>query len=227
MNTPTLGMCPATENLNQITWELPIPSFTNYLFKDNDRTRDLAACNNLRWIVSPVSIASGIILKRTQWRPMLVMALAFGLFQALMPFIGWMFAKTFSHLIESIDHWIAFAILAFLGGRMILESFKDEDCRQTFNPASPKVVFTMAIATSIDALAIGISFALLGINNYTDILSPILIIGFVSFVMSLIGLYFGIKCGCGCARKLKAELWGGIILVAIGLKILIEHLFLQ
>ena len=174
-----------------------------------------------------VSIASGIILKRTQWRPMLVMALAFGLFQALMPFIGWMFAKTFSHLIESVDHWIAFAILAFLGGRMILESFKDEDCRQTFNPASPKVVFTMAIATSIDALAIGISFALLGINNYTEILSPILIIGFVSFVMSLIGLYFGIKSGCGCARKLKAELWGGIILVAIGLKILIEHLFLQ
>ncbi|WP_195439822.1 manganese efflux pump MntP [Bacteroides thetaiotaomicron] len=174
-----------------------------------------------------VSIASGIILKRTQWRPMLVMALAFGLFQALMPFIGWMFAKTFSHLIESVDHWIAFAILAFLGGRMILESFKDEDCRQTFNPASPKVVFTMAIATSIDALAIGISFALLGINNYTEILSPILIIGFVSFVMSLIGLYFGIKCGCECARKLKAELWGGIILVAIGLKILIEHLFLQ
>ena len=148
-----------------------------------------------------VSIASGIILKRIQWRPMLVMALAFGLFQALMPFIGWMFAKTFSHLIESVDHWIAFAI--------------------------PKVVFTMAIATSIDALAIGISFALLGINNYTEILSPILIIGFVSFVMSLIGLYFGIKCGCGCARKLKAELWGGIILVAIGLKILIEHLFLQ
>ena len=174
-----------------------------------------------------VSIASGIILKRIQWRPMLVMALAFGLFQALMPFIGWMFAKTFSHLIESVDHWIAFAILAFLGGRMILESFKNEDCRQTFNPASPKVVFTMAIATSIDALAIGISFALLGINNYTEILSPILIIGFVSFVMSLIGLYFGIKCGCECARKLKAELWGGIILVAIGLKILIEHLFLQ
>ena len=174
-----------------------------------------------------VSIASGIILKRIQWRPMLVMALAFGLFQALMPFIGWMFAKTFSHLIESVDHWIAFAILAFLGGRMILESFKNEDCRQTFNPASPKVVFTMAIATSIDALAIGISFALLGINNYTEILSPILIIGFVSFVMSLIGLYFGIKCGCGCALKLKAELWGGIILVAIGLKILIEHLFLQ
>lgn len=174
-----------------------------------------------------VSIASGIILKRTQWRPMLVMAFAFGFFQAAMPFVGWMFAKSFSHLIESIDHWIAFAILAFLGGRMVLESFKEEECRQTFNPASLRVVLTMAIATSIDALAIGVSFAFLGVKDYTDILSPILIIGLVSFVMSLIGLMFGIRCGCGIARKLKAELWGGLILILIGVKILIEHLFFQ
>ena len=89
-----------------------------------------------------VSIASGIILKRTQWRPMLVMAFAFGFFQALMPFIGWMFAKSFSHLIESVDHWIAFAILAFLGGRMIFESFKEEECCQLFNPTKLKVVLT-------------------------------------------------------------------------------------
>ena len=174
-----------------------------------------------------VSIASGIILKHTQWRPMLVMAFAFGFFQALMPFIGWMFAKSFSHLIESVDHWIAFAILAFLGGRMIFESFKEEECCQLFNPTKLKVVFTMAIATSIDALAIGISFAFLGVQDYTQILSPICIIGLVSFVMSLIGLIFGIQCGCGIARKLKAELWGGIILVIIGLKILVEHLFFQ
>ena len=93
-----------------------------------------------------VSIASGIILKRTRWKPMLVMAFAFGFFQAIMPFIGWMCAKTFSHLIESVDHWIAFAILAFLGGRMILESFKEEECCKLFNPANPKVVLTMAIA---------------------------------------------------------------------------------
>lgn len=174
-----------------------------------------------------VSIASGIILKRTRWRPMLVMAFAFGFFQAMMPFIGWMFAKNFSHLINNVDHWIAFAILAFLGGRMIVNSFKEEECCQLFNPANPKVVLTMAIATSIDALAVGISFAFLGVENYTEILSPILIIGFVSFVMSLIGLVFGIRCGCGLARKLKAELWGGIILVLIGLKIVIEHLFFQ
>ena len=75
-----------------------------------------------------VSIASGIILKRIQWRRMLVMAFFFGLFQAIMPLLGWLGASTFSHLIESVDHWIAFAILAFLGGRMIKESFKEEDC---------------------------------------------------------------------------------------------------
>ena len=172
-----------------------------------------------------VSIASGIILKRIQWKPMLTMALAFGFFQALMPLLGWIGASTFSHPIESVDHWIAFGILAFLGGRMIIESFKDEDCRQDINPASLKVVFTMAVATSIDALAVGVSFAFLGIRDYSAILYPIGIIGLVSFVMSLIGLFFGIKCRCGIARKLRAELWGGIILILIGVKILIEHLF--
>ena len=172
-----------------------------------------------------VSIASGIILKRTQWRPMLVMALAFGLFQALMPFIGWMFAKTFSHLIESIGHWIAFGILAFLGGRMIMESFKDEDCKHEYDPTSLKVVLALAVATSIDALAVGVSFAFLGIKQFSAILSPIGIIGFVSFALSMVGLMFGIRFGCGIARRLRAELWGGIILVIIGTKILIEHLF--
>ena len=172
-----------------------------------------------------VSIASGIILKRIQWRPMLVMAFFFGLFQAIMPLLGWLGASTFSHLIESVDHWIAFAILAFLGGRMIKESFKEEDCCQRFNPASLKVVITMAIATSIDALAIGVSFAFLGIKSCSSILYPVGIIGFVSFLVSLIGLIFGIRFGCGIARKLRAELWGGIILILIGTKILIEHLF--
>ena len=174
-----------------------------------------------------VSIASGIILKCVRWRPMLTMAFAFGFFQAMMPFVGWMFANTFSHLIESIDHWIAFGILAFLGGRMIVESCKEEECRNTFDPTSLKVVLTMAVATSIDALAVGVSFAFLGVRDYSAILSPVAIIGLVSFVMSLIGLLFGIRCGCGIARRLKAELWGGVILVLIGVKILVEHLFLD
>ena len=171
-----------------------------------------------------ISIASGILLKRTLWRPMLMMAFFFGLFQALMPLIGWACASTFSHLIEVVYPWIAFAILAFLGGRMVRESFKEEDCRQDFDPTRLKVVLMLAVATSIDALAVGVSFAFLGMKSVTTILSPVGIIGFVSFALSLIGLTFGIRFGCGFARRLKAERWGGVILILIGLKILIEHL---
>lgn len=172
-----------------------------------------------------VSIASGIILKRVRMRPMLIMALAFGFFQALMPLHGWIGASFFSHLIENIDHWIAFAILAFLGGRMVLESFKDEDCRHEFDPTSLKVVSALAVATSIDALAVGVSFAFLGVRSFSSILPSIGIIGFVSFALSFVGLMFGIRFGCGIARKLRAELWGGVILIIICTKILIEHLF--
>lgn len=172
-----------------------------------------------------VSIASGIILKHAKLRPMLVMAISFGFFQALMPLLGWIGASFFSHLIESVDHWIAFGILAFLGGRMIIESFKDEDCKHEYDPSSLKVVLALAVATSIDALAVGVSFAFLGIRDFSAILPPIGIIGFVSFALSMAGLMFGIRFGCGIARKLRAELWGGIILIIIGTKILIEHLF--
>lgn len=174
-----------------------------------------------------VSIASGILLKRVRLRPMLVMAFFFGLFQALMPLVGWIGAGLFSHLIENIDHWIAFGILAFLGGRMIKESFEDEECRHEYDPTRLQVMLTLAVATSIDALAIGVSFAFLGIKGLSDILPPVGIIGLVSFGLSLAGLLIGIRFGCGIARKLRAELWGGIILVFIGTKILIEHLFLN
>ena len=143
-----------------------------------------------------VSIASGIILKRARLRPMLVMAISFGFFQALMPLLGW-----------------------------IMESFKDEDCKHEYDPTSLKVVLALAVATSIDALAVGVSFAFLGIKQFSAILSPIGIIGFVSFALSMVGLMFGIRFGCGIARRLRAELWGGIILVIIGTKILVEHLF--
>ena len=172
-----------------------------------------------------VSIASGIILKRVRLRPMLVMAVSFGFFQALMPLLGWIGASFFSHLIESIDHWIAFGILAFLGGRMIMESFKDEGCKHEYDPTSLKVVLALAVATSIDALAVGVSYAFLGIKQFSGNLSPIRNYGFVSFALSMVGLMFGIRFGCGIARRLRAELWGGIILVIIGTKILVEHLF--
>lgn len=170
-----------------------------------------------------VSIASGIIIKKIEWRTMLTMAFFFGLFQAAMPFIGWIFASRFSHLIESVDHWVAFLLLLFLGGKMIIESFKEDDCKKDFNPASLKVVLALAVATSIDALAVGVSFAFLGRNTVNTILMPIAIIGLVSFIMSLCGLLFGIF--FGCRHNMRVELWGGIILIVIGCKILIEHLF--
>ena len=130
----------------------------------------------------------------------------------------------FSHLIENYDHWIAFGLLAFLGGRMIKESFSNED-KRCFDPTKLKVVVTLAIATSIDALAIGISFAFVGINSFTSILSPIVIIGFTSFVISTLGSLIGVF--CGKRFNLRMELWGGLVLIIIGVKILIEHLFLS
>ena len=165
-----------------------------------------------------VSIASGIILKRVQLRPMLIMALAFGFFQALMPLLGWIGASFFSHLIESIDHWIAFAILAFLGGRMIMESFKDEDCRHEFDPTKLKVVAALAVATSIDALAVGITLAFLNVA----LIPSVTFIGVTTFVISAIGIRIGNI--FGMKYKSRAEFAGGVILICIGLKILLEHL---
>lgn len=172
-----------------------------------------------------VSVASGIIYGRVRWRLMLAMAFLFGFFQAFNPLIGWVATDRFRFLIESFDHWIAFAILAFLGVRMIMDSFKEEEER-TFNPRRLKVIFTLAIATSIDALAVGVSFSCMGITRLDNLLYPLAAIGLVSFAMSLLGLFLGIFCGKGFARRLRAELWGGVILIIIGVKVLLEHLAL-
>ena len=170
-----------------------------------------------------VAVASGVIMERVRWRPMLTMALAFGLFQALNPLIGWLGTNYFRHLIESVDHWIAFAILLFLGGRMVIESFGKEENKH-FNPLDTKVILTMALATSIDALAVGISFVCMGMNEASDLVYLLCVIGFVSFAVTMAGLLFGIKFGGRYARRIKADLWGGIILIAIGVRVLVEHL---
>ena len=170
-----------------------------------------------------VAVASGVIMERVRWRPMLTMALAFGLFQALNPLIGWLGTNYFRHLIESVDHWIAFAILLFLGGRMVIESFGKEENKH-FNPLDTKVILTMALATSIDALAVGISFVCMGMNEASDLVYPLCVIGFVSFAVTMAGLLFGIKFGGRYARRIKADLWGGIILIAIGVRVLVERL---
>lgn len=169
-----------------------------------------------------VSIASGIILKEIKWRPILLTALLFGFFQAFNPLIGWVGTDCFKNFIESVDHWIAFGILFFLGVRMMLESFKDEE-EKHFNPESLKVIFTMAIATSIDAFAVGISFSCMGIATLGSLLYPLSAIGVTAFAMSILGLFLGIRFGKRFARKLRAELWGGVILIAIGIKVLVEH----
>lgn len=172
-----------------------------------------------------VSIACGIYQKKNYLRPMLTMAFFFGLFQGAMPLVGWLGASTFSHLIENIDHWIAFGILTFLGIRMIKESFKEEECKEGFDLSKLKVIITLAIATSIDALAVGVSFALLDMETIREILHPVFIIGITSFLLSIIGFIAGSSTKYAC--KLRAELWGGIILIFIAVKILIEHLFIQ
>lgn len=170
-----------------------------------------------------VSIASGIFFKKVVWRPMLTMALLFGFFQALNPLLGWWGADLCRELIESVDHWVAFGVLGFLGARMIVESFKEEE-EKRFNPRRYKVIFTLAIATSIDALAVGISFSCMGYETVVSLCYPLGVIFLVSFVLTVVGLGLGLKCGNGFAKRLRAEMWGGIILLLIGTRVLIEHL---
>ena len=170
-----------------------------------------------------VSIASGIILKRIEWKPILSMAFCFGLFQALMPLISWALFVRVGTLLQQIDHWVAFGLLLFLGGNMIREAFSKEE-EHHFNPHRWAVILTLAVATSIDALAVGISFAFIGFNTLASMVYPLVVIGLVSFVFSLVGSGLGIWFGIGIAKKLKPELLGGIILIIIGCKIVIQHL---
>ena len=171
-----------------------------------------------------VSIASGIIVKKHLGKMMIRMAFLFGFFQAAMPLIGWLGVSTFTSYLENIDHWIAFGLLAFLGGRMIRESFLPEE-EKKIKPRKLKTQVVLAIATSIDALAVGISFACTGFSNIKMLVCPLLIIGFVSFVMSIIGVLLGVKFGKPITKKLKPELLGGVILIFIGIKVLLSHLY--
>lgn len=172
-----------------------------------------------------VSIMSGVILRKRMAGLILRMAAIFGLFQMLMPFVGWLATNHFSEQLKTIDHWIAFGLLVFIGGKMAKESFEKEE-EEHFNPLGLKTQIVLAIATSIDALAVGISFACTGCNQAKQLTVPLIIIGFVSFALSITGYLLGVKFGKGISRKIKPELLGGIILILIGVKILVEHLFL-
>lgn len=173
-----------------------------------------------------VSIVSGVLLGgeiKEEGGKMIRMAFLFGFFQALMPLIGWLGISYFQSFIEDYDHWIAFSLLAIIGGRMVWESLNPAE-EQHFNPRRLRTQLLLAIATSIDALAVGISFACTGYTSLAQLTLPLVIIGVVSFLFSLIGYQLGSRFGRSIAHRLKPELMGGIILIGIGIKILIEHL---
>ena len=169
-----------------------------------------------------VSVCKGLSMKKLNKKQAVVIGLYFGGFQALMPFIGWILGSQFQQYITSIDHWIAFILLGFIGGKMVIEAVKEwneEDIVEVKDqPLDHKNMFMLAIATSIDALAVGITFAFLE----TPIIKAITMIGITTMIISIIGVVVGNF--FGGKYKHKAELVGGVILILLGLKILIEHL---
>jgi putative Mn2+ efflux pump MntP len=171
-----------------------------------------------------VSVSSGVCIPDLKPRYSFRAALAFGLFQFAMPVIGWFAGEAFRSLIQGFDHWIAFILLAFVGGKMALEGLQQKDEAACEEPGSRRSILdlggllVLAVATSIDALAVGLSYSVIG----TPILLPATIIGIVTFLLSLLGCEFGKRIGARFERW--AELAGGLVLIGIGAKILLEHL---
>ncbi len=165
-----------------------------------------------------VSVCKGLSVQRLKPRHYLLTGAWFGGFQALMPSAGFLLGSAFERYIVSFDHWIAFVLLAFIGGNMVKESFSgDEDCHD--GSFSPRTMFLLAVATSIDALAVGVTFALL---PDVHIIAAVSLIGVTTFLLSAAGLKAGNV--FGLRYKARAELAGGVILILMGLKILLEHL---
>jgi len=165
-----------------------------------------------------VAVSSGLAIKHMKVNKALKIALFFGVFQALMPVIGWLIGLSFSFLITPIDHWIAFGLLSFIGGRMIYESLQSDECEKKFNPLDTGTLITLSVATSIDALAVGLGFAVLK----DSIALAVTAIGFITFFLAFAGVFIGHKCGNLFANKI--EILGGAILIFIGSRILFLHL---
>lgn len=170
-----------------------------------------------------VSVVSGVITRRNQWEKVLRMAFLFGLFQALMPLIGWLAIHYFQSSVEAFDHWIAFGLLAIIGIKMIKDAFSPEQ-EDHMDPTQLRTQLLLALATSIDALAVGISLSCTGYETWGQLTVPLLVIGLVSFGFSIVGHLLGVRFGEVVARRWKPELVGGLILIGIGIKILVEHL---
>ena len=166
-----------------------------------------------------VSVCKGISMKKMNWKKASLIGLYFGGFQAVMPILGYFFGTSFESFITNIDHWIAFILLVIIGAKMIQEAFqKDKDEDQYNEDISVKTMLILSIATSIDALAVGITFSFFKV----DLVLAVSLIGIITFILSVLGTKIGNR--FGDKYKSKAELIGGIILILIGLKILLEHL---
>lgn len=165
-----------------------------------------------------VSITSGISIKNLKVRHALLIGAAFGIFQAVMPLLGWALGQWAYRWISAVDYWIAFGLLLFVGGHMIIQSMQPEDEDNPKNPLHLPTLLTLAVATSIDAFAIGISLSMLRIS----ILTPVVIIGLITFALSLAGIYLGHL--FGHFNEKKMEVAGGLVLIGLGTKMLIEHL---
>jgi manganese efflux pump family protein len=164
-----------------------------------------------------VSVTSGAIINQMRFRHAIRIALFFSFFQALMPWVGWSIGSIANDTFRAVDHWIAFVMLCFIGGKMIYESRVLKEEQDTTNPLNLYVLISLSIATSIDALAVGFTFSFLDIA----IIGPILIIGAVTFFFSLAGAHIGAS--FGHVFEDKVELIGGLVLIGIGFKILLEH----
>lgn len=169
-----------------------------------------------------VSVCKGLGMRKLNKKQTLIIGLYFGGFQALMPLIGWLLGSQFQKYITRIDHWIAFILLGFIGGKMMIEAIREWNEEETVDvidaPLDHKNMLVLAVATSIDALAVGITFAFLN----TPIIEAITVIGITTMIISIIGVVVGNF--FGSRYKSKAEFIGGLILVLLGLKILLEHL---
>lgn len=164
-----------------------------------------------------VSICKGISMRKMNWKKAIIIGLYFGGFQALMPTLGYFLGTAFQSLITSVDHWIAFVLLGIIGGEMIKESF-EKDSENQNDDVSFKTMIILAIATSIDALAVGITFAFLNVNLGL----AVSLIGIITFILAVAGTKIGNRFGDKYEKK--AEFVGGVILILLGVKILLEHL---
>ncbi len=167
-----------------------------------------------------VSVSSGLLRKEIVFWQAVRIAFFLAVFQAVMPVLGWLGGITIKDWIAPFDHWVALGILSILGVKMLLESLKKNE-EKNINPLDIRVIISMALATSIDAFAVGISFAIIEVN----MLLAVIIIGSVTFIASMLGILFGKKTGSHFGQKM--EIIGGLILIAIGIKIVIEHTQLQ